>query len=72
MQSHAVKEEIGFVDDGIRNGNIAISGVKTVPRIAKELNTIAKPAFNLVIEKKEIIAPRIAMIGNNHKTGYFP
>ena len=63
MQSQIVKEEIGFEEDGIRNGNIATSGVKTVPISANEEKTIATPALSLLTLRKEIRAPTTASAG---------
>mgnify|MGYP007011363372 FL=1 len=69
MQSQIVKEEIGFEEDGIRNGNIATSGVKTVPISANEEKTIATPALSLLTLRKEIRAPTTASAGNVQRTG---
>ena len=52
MQSQAVKEEARFVEDGIKNGNIAASGVNTVPIIAKEEQMMAQPAFLPLINRE--------------------
>lgn len=69
MQSQTVKEEIGFEEDGIRNGNIATSGVKTVPISANEEKTIATPALSLLTLKKDTKAPTTASAGKAQRTG---
>ena len=71
MQSQAVKEEARFVEDGIKNGNIAASGVNTVPTIAKEEQIIAQPAFLALMNMVESKPPPTARAGRSQSTGYF-
>lgn len=70
MQSQAVKEEARFVEDGIKNGNIAASGVNTVPIIAKEEQMMAQPAFLPLINREERTPPATARTGRTQSTGY--
>ena len=65
MQSQAVKEEARFVEDGIKNGNIAASGVNTVPTIAKEEQIIAQPAFLALMNMVESKPPPTARAGRS-------
>lgn len=64
------KKKSGLLRHGIKNGNIAASGVNTVPIIAKEEQMMAQPAFLPLINREERTPPATARTGRIQSTGY--
>lgn len=69
VQSHIVKEDTGWLEDGKMNGNMAIRGVSTMQRMLTALAKMADNGLQTYSQSTPISAAAMPKSGTTKSTG---